>query len=973
MIVFQILLLVLSLAEETISSPAKVKDERSAAERHLPKCVPPFFGSPSKWGPIEVRDGERRELFLGEFLEEITATVIANEWWLEVSAFILDVGEDLGEAVHEIATDVSHVVVDAAGHVAESSKVITQQLETMINDIGDEIEDLGMEALAAVEGGIGGIAEFVTGTLAEALCLGGIDSCLLDITAQGCLPGASECIITYGENCLKMTKDEPLFGITASEQREMSNENDYIEYSAAVEISGGAHVAIETSAAVAVYFQSEPKIRIMITPPEIEIAAEVEFKMEASLEANVEEKRVNLSPPKIVYRRVFMAGYIPVIIVMRAQPVAFVSAHGSVSAEGNILLSATGTLGFDEDIFMELNLTDFSAGHNFVDLTVNLDIEDKWEFNFEANADLELVGKIGVELSFTLYDVIEFNFLPQFVTKFNAEGQVTMSGSGNHQGGDFELAAEATATLCLGGDVSGYFDWVDHSSGSRRGIRRGTPHYAPGQRPPSAGRRRLLKQLELQRRELGSVDFGEIVLSSCDAVIELFQCPAAEFGIRGLCGLAIEGLKFFDFPFDIDMPDMPDLSLPSIPIPPSCFTVSGEVGVEATFPYDTEKAKDEGVECGGFFSGTNQGLPNIHGNTAGDAIHTFIAGSSEMIVDACHSTYDSYIRVFGYEVGYLAGAPYVKLVEIAANDDHSGRCTGGNNRYASHLHLTHLVAGQKYILLVEGFRSAEGTYHVKLECPDPTKIGITVDRNGDACLNYCQDNGEHCDWCGIHEGYRQLCCRRGYSGNHPNCATAEYSNPFQWRHQCVVTPIYTMTQSTGGCPENLRLTESECRFLDDDDYGVWGGTGHWGLPETCECYYQKTTGKRYFNVNRAYDPRCHMPETDYSEMMICKAGRDCAEVTMRTGNWGYEMSWSIHGHWDDDENPYPNLCQSHYTHDEDYTTYQRSDCCLESGKEYKIFCDDSYGDGWNGGYLEINGERYCDDFTGYSKRVIFTI
>ena len=25
-------------------------------------------------------------------------------------------------------------------------------------------------------------------------------------------------------------------------------------------------------------------------------------------------------------------------------------------------------------------------------------------------------------------------------------------------------------------------------------------------------------------------------------------------------------------------------------------------------------------------------------------------------------------------------------------------------------------------------------------------------------------------------------------------------------------------------------------------------------------------------------------------------------------------------------------------------------------------CEDSYGDGWHGGYLKIHGVKYCDDF-----------
>ena len=39
-------------------------------------------------------------------------------------------------------------------------------------------------------------------------------------------------------------------------------------------------------------------------------------------------------------------------------------------------------------------------------------------------------------------------------------------------------------------------------------------------------------------------------------------------------------------------------------------------------------------------------------------------------------------------------------------------------------------------------------------------------------------------------------------------------------------------------------------------------------------------------------------------------------------------------------------------------------CCLAPG-EYTLTCKTSYGNGWPGGFMEIQGHRYCDDFRGY--------
>ena len=45
------------------------------------------------------------------------------------------------------------------------------------------------------------------------------------------------------------------------------------------------------------------------------------------------------------------------------------------------------------------------------------------------------------------------------------------------------------------------------------------------------------------------------------------------------------------------------------------------------------------------------------------------------------------------------------------------------------------------------------------------------------------------------------------------------------------------------------------------------------------------------------------------------------------------------------------------------------ECCLpDHTNDYAITCYDSYGDGWHGGYLEINGYKYCENFDrGYES------
>ena len=44
-------------------------------------------------------------------------------------------------------------------------------------------------------------------------------------------------------------------------------------------------------------------------------------------------------------------------------------------------------------------------------------------------------------------------------------------------------------------------------------------------------------------------------------------------------------------------------------------------------------------------------------------------------------------------------------------------------------------------------------------------------------------------------------------------------------------------------------------------------------------------------------------------------------------------------------------------------------CCLNDGV-YTLKCQDSYGDGWHGGFIEVRGTEYCEDFTGGSDKSI---
>ena len=80
-------------------------------------------------------------------------------------------------------------------------------------------------------------------------------------------------------------------------------------------------------------------------------------------------------------------------------------------------------------------------------------------------------------------------------------------------------------------------------------------------------------------------------------------------------------------------------------------------------------------------------------------------------------------------------------------------------------------------------------------------------------------------------------------------------------------------------------------------------------------------------------------------------------VTLTTKYWGNEISWSIL-----DQNTCTTVCSSKPPGSYGWYSQHKELCSLEKGTTYKLHCKDTYGDGWHGGFITIQGIRYCDDF-----------
>ena len=81
---------------------------------------------------------------------------------------------------------------------------------------------------------------------------------------------------------------------------------------------------------------------------------------------------------------------------------------------------------------------------------------------------------------------------------------------------------------------------------------------------------------------------------------------------------------------------------------------------------------------------------------------------------------------------------------------------------------------------------------------------------------------------------------------------------------------------------------------------------------------------------------------------------DCFEVKLTTKRYGSQNSWSL------------GLCQSAG----DYGWYDQytQQCCLSLGI-YNLECKNSRGNGWDGGYIEVKGTKYCEGFTSGTEYI----
>lgn len=87
-------------------------------------------------------------------------------------------------------------------------------------------------------------------------------------------------------------------------------------------------------------------------------------------------------------------------------------------------------------------------------------------------------------------------------------------------------------------------------------------------------------------------------------------------------------------------------------------------------------------------------------------------------------------------------------------------------------------------------------------------------------------------------------------------------------------------------------------------------------------------------------------------------------VSMNLGGYPSEVKWAISTAVELGGNT---ICSGGtYGSQNAHSNINAGSCCLIDGGSYVLTCEDTYGDGWNGGSLSVNGTTYCEGFS-YGK------
>lgn len=158
----------------------------------------------------------------------------------------------------------------------------------------------------------------------------------------------------------------------------------------------------------------------------------------------------------------------------------------------------------------------------------------------------------------------------------------------------------------------------------------------------------------------------------------------------------------------------PTTSAPVTPGPTSPPTTS-EPTPHPTFAPVNAPTSPRGMVCGETYSGDTRQAVSNYGEVSGDAIFIFtVMYTGEHAFLACDSTFDTMLKIYPYPV--TGGFPVEGRTPMWYSCDDCGGCTTRTSIISGVTPgFSHLPLG-RYLMVLEGYRRAEGNYTLKYEC-----------------------------------------------------------------------------------------------------------------------------------------------------------------------------------------------------------------------------------------------------------------
>merc|ERR1719242_1297397 len=126
------------------------------------------------------------------------------------------------------------------------------------------------------------------------------------------------------------------------------------------------------------------------------------------------ENKITLGPELITTMMITLQG-IPIMINIKAQPVATVSVSGSIAASAQFTLENVAAFTFS-DMFVELDLKTHEVSQNLDALTATKTYSDMYTLDLAGELGLEIKSTLGVEVEFMLYNTIGVALTPPIET-----------------------------------------------------------------------------------------------------------------------------------------------------------------------------------------------------------------------------------------------------------------------------------------------------------------------------------------------------------------------------------------------------------------------------------------------------------------------------------------------------------------------------------------------------------------------------